>query len=66
MIIDGNKLMPSDGFAYITNGEVYSTLVYLGNNDSSENWHDTNEAPQDEPSLEDKAEAYDILIGEVE
>lgn len=66
MIIDGNKLMPSEGFAYITNGEVYSTLVYLGKNDSSENWHDTNDELPDEPTVEDKAEAYDILIGEVE
>ena len=66
MIIDGNKLIPSEGFAYVTNGEVYSTLVYLGVNDSAENWHDTNDEPPEpaeEPTVEDKAEAYDILMG---
>lgn len=44
----GNKIIvlsPDDGYKYITNDEIYSTLVYLGKNDSVENWHDTNEEP---------------------
>lgn len=45
MIIDGNKLQPEEGYKYITNEEVFSTLVFLGKNDSVDNWHDTNEEP---------------------
>lgn len=43
MNIDGNKLTPGEGFKYISNGKVYSSLVYLGIYDSSNNWYDTNE-----------------------
>ena len=33
------KLTPSDGMV-LTNGETYSAEVYLGKNDSSDNWHE--------------------------
>lgn len=61
-----NYWIPSDGYKYITNGSAYSEGVYLGKNDRPENWHDTNDEPpepEEEPSVEDKAEAYDILTG---
>lgn len=61
-----NYWIPDDGFKYVTNGKVYSDGIYLGKNDSVENWHDTNDEPPDpeeEPTIEDKAEAYDILMG---
>ena len=61
-----NYWIPGDGFKHLTNGEVYSDGIYLGKADSIENWHDTNDEPPDpeeEPTVEDKAEAYDILTG---
>ena len=64
--IQGNLWVPSDGYKYITNGEVYTDSIYLGKNDSIDNWRDTNDEPpepEDEPTVEDKAEAYDILMG---
>ena len=63
-----NYWIPDDGFKYVTNGKVYSDSIYLGKNDSVANWHDTNDEPPEsgeEPTVEDKAEAYDILMGEV-
>lgn len=49
------KLSPSEGYTYITNGETYSTGLYLGNHDSEANWHDTNDKPpiDDEDATED-------------
>lgn len=64
--VQGNLWVPSDGYKYITNGEVYTDSIYLGARDSISNWRDTNDEPpepEDEPSVEDKAEAYDILMG---
>ena len=67
--VENNYWIPSEGYKYITNGEVYSEGVYLGINDKSENWHDTNDEPP-EPNNEfesEKSEAeeiLDILFGE--
>jgi len=58
MIVEGNKLTPSEGYNYISNGETWSTLVYLGRTDSVDNWHDTNEEPP-EPEIEEDATAED-------
>ena len=45
-IINLTKITPSDGM-YLTNGEVYSKEVYLGINDSPDNWQ---EIPEEEYS----------------
>ena len=37
------KLIPSEGM-YLTNGEAYSKEVYLGCNDSPDNWYEISEA----------------------
>lgn len=66
MIIDGNKLTPSEEFKYITNGEAWSTLVFLGKHDSAENWHDTNdEPPEPEPEEEATTEDYEAALAEL-
>ena len=39
MIINGNILTPDDG-CILTNGDVYSDLVYLGCYDVAENWQE--------------------------
>ena len=67
MIIDENKITPDEGKT-LTNGKTYSKLVFLGKFDKPENWKEIpdEEVPsesEDEPSAEDKAEAYDILMG---
>ena len=40
--IELRKMTASDGM-YLTNGEVYSKEVYLGCNDSPDNWHEITE-----------------------
>lgn len=37
------KLTASEGYV-LTNGEVYGKEVYLGVNDSAENWHEITDA----------------------
>lgn len=37
------KLTASDGYL-LTNGDVYGKEVYLGVNDSAENWHEITDA----------------------
>lgn len=61
-----NFWIPGEGYKYLSNGTVWSNGIYLGKSDSIDNWHDTNDEPPDpteEPTIEDKAEAYDILMG---
>lgn len=63
MIIDGNKITADEGKT-LTNGETYSKQVYLGIHDAPENWREiSDEDVPEEPTIEDKAEAYDILMG---
>ena len=40
--IELRKLTASEGFV-LTNGEAYGKTVYLGKNDSDENWHEITE-----------------------
>ena len=63
--VSGNHWIPGEGYRYITNGTVYSDGIFLGRSDDIANWHDTNDEPPepDEPSVEDKAEAFDIITG---
>ena len=64
--LGNNVYVPDDGYKYIVKGDMFCTQIRLGTADSINNWHDTNEEPPepaDEPTAEDKAEAYDILMG---
>ena len=66
--LQGNLWIPDEGYKYITNGEVYTNSIYLGKGQNINVWHDTNDEPpesepEDEPTVEDKAEAFDILLG---
>ena len=56
------KLTPSEGMV-LTNGETYSTEVYLGKNDSPDNWH---EIPVEEHKviLEKEMEKNRMIAGE--
>lgn len=42
MIIEGNVITPSEG-KWLTNGSTYSQQVWLGVNDSPDNWHEIEE-----------------------
>lgn len=48
-------LTPEDGL-YLTNGETYSTKVYLGKNASAEDWWEVDSIPEDEDDPELTAE----------
>ena len=54
--VSGNKWIPSDGYKYISNGTVWTDSIYLGNRDSIDSWHDTNEEPPDPAEQEDATE----------
>ena len=41
------KLTAADGFV-LTDGEVYGKEIYLGKNDSPDNWHEITEAEHTE------------------
>lgn len=45
--VQGNQWVPSEGYKYITNGIVTTGMIYLGRADSIENWHDTNDEPEE-------------------
>ena len=40
-----NEWIPSEGYEYISNGEVWAHSIILGEADDISNWHDTNEEP---------------------
>ena len=46
------KLTASEGMT-LTNGEAYGKVIYLGCNDTADNWHEIpdGEVPQDEPEV---------------
>lgn len=56
-------LTPSEG-KYLTNGETYSTKVYLGKNASPDDWWEVDSIPDeaDDPELTAE-EALDIIVG---
>lgn len=59
--VHDNYWIPSEGYTYLTNGEVMSEGIYLGKGADINDWWDTNDPMP--PDVSDKAEAYDILIG---
>lgn len=59
MIVEGNVLRPDEG-KVLTNGNTYSKQVWLGVNDSVNNWWEVDEADAEE--VED-AEALQIITG---
>lgn len=61
--IGGNQWIPSDGYNYISNGRIWTDSIYLGRNDSVENWHDTNEEPSEPEEDVSDSEALEILLG---
>ena len=56
MIINDNVLKADEGMT-LTNGEAFGKVVYLGINDSAENWHEITD--------EDAEEMQNIELEEV-
>lgn len=40
MIIENAIILKADEGKTLTNGEVFGKVVYLGKNDSTDNWHE--------------------------
>lgn len=59
MIIEKNVLTAEEG-KVLTNGSTYSKQVWLGINDSVDNWNEVDESDAEE--VED-SEALDIITG---
>ena len=53
------KLTASEGYI-LTNGEAYGKEIYLGKNDSAENWHEITDAEYAEIIAAQEAEREDI------
>ena len=52
MIINDNVLKADEGMT-LTNGDAFGKTIYLGINDSVENWHEiTNEAAEEMQNIE--------------
>lgn len=76
-IIDKTTIEADEGMI-LTNGTAFGIIVYLGNNDSIDNWHEITEeeaerlqnieTPTETEATEAdlKAQAYDILMGVTE
>lgn len=58
MIINGNQLIADDGKA-LKKGDTIAKIVYLGVNDSADNWLEIDE-PEEEIS---DSEALEIITG---
>lgn len=63
MIIEGNKITADEG-KYLYNGEVCSTLVYLGKNASADDWVEVDHwvDPPEEVTTEKIAEALEAIL----
>jgi hypothetical protein len=72
-IIDKTTIEADEGMI-LTNGTAFGVIVYLGNNDSIDNWHEITEEEAErlqnalaeaptETEADLKAQAYDILMG---
>jgi hypothetical protein len=57
--IELRKMTASDGMV-LTNGEAYGKEVYLGKNDSAENWHEISQEEYDEILAAQEKEIEDL------
>lgn len=61
-IVNGITVLTSDEDKFLTNGDTYSQKVYLGKNDSPDNWCEVDEIPSEEVTAEQAlAELVEVL-----
>lgn len=48
----GRHWVPVEGYAWVSDGTIWTTDIYLGRRDTIERWHGTNDDPP-EPDVED-------------
>ena len=48
MIIEKQTILKADEGFYLTNGDTFAKVVYLGKNDSPDNWHEVTEAEKEQ------------------
>lgn len=53
-----NIWKPSEGYKYISNGDIFASEIHLNKNDNIANWNDTNDEPP-EPEEPATPEEYD-------
>lgn len=60
---NGTRVLTPDEGKYLTNGETYSTKVYLGKNAKPDEWWEVDAIPDeaDDPELTD-TEALEIIV----
>lgn len=58
--IEITKLTASEGHV-LTNGEVYGKEIYLGVNDSANNWHEITDAEYEVVLAEQEAAAKELI-----
>ena len=58
--IEITKLTASEGHV-LTNGEVYGKEIYLGVNDSADNWHEITDAEYEVILAEQEAAAKELI-----
>ena len=58
-VVELKILTASDGMV-LTNGEAYGKVIYLGKNDSAENWHEITEEEYEEILQEEYDKSINI------
>lgn len=52
MIIENQTVLKADEGFYLTNGDTFAKVVYLGKNDSADNWHEVTEEEKEQAEAE--------------
>lgn len=52
MTIENQTILKADEGHYLTNGEAFGKVIYLGRNDSVDNWHEVTEAEKEQAEQE--------------
>lgn len=52
MIVENQTILKADEGFYLTNGDTFAKVVYLGKNDSADNWHEITEEEKEQVEAE--------------
>ena len=52
MIIEKQTVLKADEGFYLTNGDTFAKVVYLGKNDSADNWREVTEEEKEQAEAE--------------